>query len=99
MNSTILQVPLSKQLRMQATQVAESQGFSSLQEAVRIFLTQLANQTTQVSFQPVVQLSKKNKKRYAKITEDIKKSKNISPALKNADEVMDFLNSDGKLKK
>jgi hypothetical protein len=50
MDNTILQVPLSKQLRLQAAQAAEAQGFSSLQEAVRVFLQELAIGTIQLRF-------------------------------------------------
>lgn len=42
MNRTILQVPLDRTLRKEAEKQALSQGFSSLQEAVRIFLKKLA---------------------------------------------------------
>lgn len=38
---TVLQVPLSIDLRRQAKKQALAQGFSSLQEAVRVFLKQL----------------------------------------------------------
>jgi len=60
MDSTILQVPLSKQLRLQATQAAEEQGFSSLQEAVRVFLQELAVGTIQLRFVRVGKKEKKN---------------------------------------
>ena len=42
MQRAVLQVPINSQLRQQAEKAAMSQGFSSLQEIVRLFLTKLA---------------------------------------------------------
>jgi len=39
----VLQVPMSKELRKKATLAALNQGYSSLQESVRIYLRQLAD--------------------------------------------------------
>jgi hypothetical protein len=57
MDNTVLQIPMSKTLRDKATQAAKEQGFSSLQEYVRVFLTALVrgrvdvmvNQTSETS--------------------------------------------------
>jgi hypothetical protein len=38
MNKTVLQIPINQELRISAEQEALSQGFSSLQELVRVFL-------------------------------------------------------------
>ena len=43
MNTTTLQIPVSKSLKTNAQEVAKKLGFSSLQEVVRIFLTQLVS--------------------------------------------------------
>lgn len=64
MNRTILQVPLDKQLKSNAEKIASDQGFSSLQEIVRVFLTQLASNRVKVTLQESVILSPKNEKRY-----------------------------------
>lgn len=37
MNNTVLQIPLSKDLRVKSLKAAEDLGFSSLQEVVRVF--------------------------------------------------------------
>jgi antitoxin component of RelBE/YafQ-DinJ toxin-antitoxin module len=42
MNRVTLQVPISKEIKLAAQDRAEAMGFSSLQEAVRIFLYRLA---------------------------------------------------------
>jgi antitoxin component of RelBE/YafQ-DinJ toxin-antitoxin module len=44
-SKTILQVPISKALRDKAAQVAADMGFTSLQEAVRLLINQLAKGT------------------------------------------------------
>lgn len=43
MNTTTLQIPVSKSLKNNAQDMAKKLGFSSLQEVVRIFLTQLVS--------------------------------------------------------
>jgi len=42
MDTTTLQIPISKDLKSSATIVARDYGFSSLQEIVRVFLRKLA---------------------------------------------------------
>ena len=78
MDTTILQVPLSKGLKSNATDVAREYGFSSLQEIVRLFLAKLAKKELIVSIgEAPVKLSSKNDRRYQKMEEDYKKGKNI----------------------
>lgn len=94
MNSTILQVPIEKSLRDKATLAARSQGFSSLQEAVRIFLNQLSFQSLRVTFEPQsVQLSPKAIKRYSQMSQDVKSGKTIANGFDNIDEISKYLNS------
>lgn len=82
MSRTILQVPVNGALRREAEKQALSQGFSSLQEAVRIFLKKLAKGVIGISFEEekVIQLSPRAIKRYDKISEDIRKGKNVYSA-------------------
>lgn len=70
---TVLQVPLSIDLRKEAEKQAFAQGFSSLQEAVRVFLKKLAKGTIGITFEDeeAVQLSIKNARRYDKMIDDI----------------------------
>lgn len=50
MDRVTLQVPVSKDIKIAAQARAEEMGFSSLQEAVRIFLYQFAAGKVDVSF-------------------------------------------------
>ena len=93
MDSTILQVPISKSLRNDASLAALNMGFSSLQEAVRVFLTQLKTQVVKISFeQPPVQLSANAIKRYDKISDNFKLNKNKYPSFTDVDKMMEYLN-------
>lgn len=79
MNTTILQVPISKSLRDEAVVAARAQGFSSLQEMVRVLVTKLARKQLALTIteEPVIRLSKKAEKRYAEMREDFRKGKNV----------------------
>lgn len=76
-NKTILQVPIDISLRDQALRAAESLGFSSLQETVRVFLKKLASQTIEISFEETERLSPKAERRYARMIKDYGNNKNI----------------------
>lgn len=78
MQKAVLQVPLPKSLKVSAEAVALEQGFSSLQEAVRLFLKRFANRMMTVTFEEpeVIRLSKKAKERYRKMDEDFKQGRN-----------------------
>lgn len=82
MNRTVLQIPLSKELKLSAEEAALDYGFSSLQEILRVFMKKLVLRTVNLSFkeEKVVHLSKKNEKRYLKMDEDFKKGRNIYTA-------------------
>lgn len=86
---TVLQVPLNIDLRKEAEKQALAQGFSSLQEAVRIFLKKLSRGVIRIALndEESVQLSARAIKRYNKISEDFRKGKNVYVA-KNADDLM-----------
>ncbi len=71
MKTVNLQVPISEELRLSAQESAIEQGFSSLQEAVRIFLNKLAQRTIDVVFTPRAEkLTPKTEKRYLKMLHD-----------------------------
>ncbi len=94
MNTTILQVPINKELRDEASDAATKLGFSSLQEAVRVFLAQLPTQTVKITFEhPPVQLSAKAIKRYDKMSEDIESGKAKTKSFDNVEDMMKYLNS------
>lgn len=75
MNSTILQIPIDKNIRNQAASYAEKMGFSSLQEVVRLFLNKIAIGEIGVTFEQNVPLSTKAIKRYNKIINEIDSGK------------------------
>ena len=91
MSRTILQVPVSKDLKEKAEEAASKQVFSSLQESIRIFLTKLATNKLEITIQEPNRLSEASEKRYLKQTLDFEKNKNISSA-KSAEELMRQLN-------
>lgn len=97
MNTTTLQVPISKELKSNATAVAKEFGFSSLQEIVRVILTKLSRKELTLEVTPTVpaeyiKLSPAAKKRYARMTKDFKTGKNIFQA-KDVDDLIDQLNA------
>lgn len=76
-----MQVPVSADLRKAAEAEAKEQGFSSLQDAVRVFLKKLANRTIGLRFEESsIQLSQRAIRRYNKIDEDIEKGRNVYKA-------------------
>ncbi|MEK7517413.1 MAG: hypothetical protein AAB583_02595 [Patescibacteria group bacterium] len=89
---TVLQVPIDASLRKDAEKQALEQGFSSLQEAVRVFLKKLAQGAMGITFEreEAVQLSPRAIKRYDKMAEDFRKGKNIYTA-KSVDDLMRHL--------
>lgn len=80
MNRTVLQVPVSVELRRGAEREAMRQGFSSLQDLVRIFLKKLADGLLRVNLEESVELSPRAIKRYDKMHEDFKAGRNFYTA-------------------
>jgi len=74
---------MSRNLKVSAEKVANEYGFSSLQEAIRVMVTQLSRRelTITVEEKPkeeyVEYLSPAAEKRYKKAVEDIKAGRNI----------------------
>ncbi|MDO8609630.1 MAG: hypothetical protein Q7R95_03710 [bacterium] len=77
MNTTILQIPMSKSLKNSAAGVAQEYGFSSLQDLLRVVLTQLSRRELVISIEKPVYLSKKNEQRYIKMSKDFTQNKNV----------------------
>ena len=90
---TVLQVPVDASLRKDAEKQALAQGFSSLQEAVRIFLKKLSRGVIGITLndEESIQLSARAIKRYNKISEDFRKGKNVYTA-KGVDDLIEQLN-------
>lgn len=93
MDTTILQVPISKTLRNQAASVAQRHGFSSLQEAVRVFLRQFASKQVGITFSDNVRLSAKNEKRYLKMIKDVQSGKVKTKSFTSVDDMMKYLSA------
>jgi antitoxin component of RelBE/YafQ-DinJ toxin-antitoxin module len=78
MNTTTLQVPISKNLKTDAVAVAREYGFSSLQEIIRVLLAKLAKRELVIKIIEVpIYLSKKAEKRYLNIDKDFDQGKNV----------------------
>lgn len=88
MSKTVLQIPIDSTLRTEAEKAALAQGFSSLQESVRLFLRKLADGVVGVKFEETVRLSAKAEKRYNKILDDIESGKEKVYSAKNVDDLM-----------
>ena len=89
MATTTLQIPIAKRVRDNATKVAHQQGFSSLQEVVRVFLSKFADRCIDISFTPpIVQLSEENAKRYDRMVEDVLAGKVKTKTFSNVDDLM-----------
>lgn len=80
MSKTILQVPISKDLKEKAEEAASKQGFSSLQESVRVFLTNLSQGNLKISFETAVRLTPKAESRYEEQLRDIESGRNVESA-------------------
>lgn len=94
MSNTILQVPLSKDLRDQAASAASKMGFSSLQEIVRVFINKVASGSLEIKLEEPVQLSPRAIKRYNKIIDDIDSGKTKLKSFTSVKSLMKDLNED-----
>lgn len=92
MNRVVLQVPVSADLRKSAEIEAKAQGFSSLQDAVRMFLNKLASKMIEVRLGESGQLSKRNASRYEKMVEDVQRGRIKAKAFDGVDSLMKHLN-------
>ncbi len=91
---TVLQIPMDLALRRSVEKVALEEGFSSLQEAVRLFLHQFKDRLIQFQYaqpKPVI-LSKKAIKRYEEVMTDMDNG-NYSGPFETVDELMAHLKS------
>lgn len=96
MSRIIIQTPVTAQLRREAENVAREQGYSSLQDAIRMYLRKLANREIKVQIQeqfPPVQLSKRAANRYDKMTKDILSGKTKLKSFNSVEELMKDLES------
>ena len=75
MNKVTLQIPVDRTLKLSAEQRAIEYGFSSLQEAIRIFMTQFANKSLSIGFSQVGQDEILSTKQEAMLSRKYKKAK------------------------
>jgi antitoxin component of RelBE/YafQ-DinJ toxin-antitoxin module len=92
-SNTILQVPVSKDLRNQAALMADEMGFSSLQEVVRLFMAKLASGMVEVTFQEPVQLSPRAVRRYEKMIREVEGGKVKTKSFTSVEALMKDLNA------
>ncbi len=93
MNDTLIfQVPMSRKLRDAARLAAKEQGFSSLQEYVRVMVSKLSRKEINLHVHAPVQLSPRAIKRYNRMAKEIEDGKNIIRT-KNLDELFAVLHS------
>jgi antitoxin component of RelBE/YafQ-DinJ toxin-antitoxin module len=93
METTNLQIPIRMTLKKSATEAALAQGFSSLQEAVRVFLKKLSEGSMNVSYiEKTIQLSTKAIRRYNRMSKEIESRKGWHEA-KDVDDLMKQLNA------
>ena len=85
---------MSKELRNKAASSAQKMGFSSLQETVRVFLRQLAEEEVKVRFEETVKLSPKAIRRYNKMIDEIEKGKVKTKSFSDTDSLIKYLNED-----
>lgn len=74
---TVLQIPMTMELRESAASAAIAEGFSSLQEAVRVILKKLANREMRVAVTSDVRMSKAAEARYIKMDKDFETGENV----------------------
>jgi hypothetical protein len=93
MKRTIVQVPMSSELKINAEKAARADGFSSLQEAIRVFLQKFSTKQITLSMQTIDDeppLSAKAKRRYGKMVKEIKQGKGLVH-VENTDELFRLL--------
>ncbi len=96
MNKVTLQIPVNKSLKISAEQAALESGFSSLQEALRVFMTQLAKKTITFGFSegtPDEVLTPRQEailtKKYEKARKEIERGEGVT--VNSVDEMMKYL--------
>ena len=93
MSTTVMSLKTDKRLKEEAQKLAKKIGFP-LGTLINAFLRQfIRDKAVHFSTEPTIPMSKALEKELGKIEKDIKEGKNISPALKNADEIIDYLDN------
>lgn len=97
MSRTVLQIPMSPTLRRDAEKAALKQGFSSLQDFLRVVMNRLAlgklSTVIEDEENKAVRLSPRAARRYDKMYEDIKSGKEKVYTAKSVEDLMAHLMS------
>jgi len=92
MDTTILQIPVTKSFRDQVSDVVIDMGFSSLQDYLRLIMKKTLTKEIDVTVGPKpIILSAKNAKRYDKMVDDVLSGKEKVKKFDNVDDLFDDL--------
>lgn len=92
MDTTILQIPITKSFRDQVSEVVVDMGFSSLQDYLRLIMKKTLTREIDVNIGPKpVVLSTRNAKRYDKMVNDYLSGKAKTKSFDNADDLLNDL--------
>jgi antitoxin component of RelBE/YafQ-DinJ toxin-antitoxin module len=95
MQRTILQIPMSKDLKEKAETVSYDLGFSSIQEAIRVLLMKLSKREFSLRVEETEEinyLSPKAERKFKKAVADIKAGRNVTKT-ENVDKLLELLKS------
>jgi antitoxin component of RelBE/YafQ-DinJ toxin-antitoxin module len=88
----IMQVPLPKTLKIASEAITKELGFSSLQEAIRVFLTKLSRREITIAMEESDErLSPRAARRYAKMISEIREGKVKTTSFTDVDEMLHYL--------
>lgn len=92
MDSTILQIPITKSFRDKVSEVVIEMGFSSLQDYLRLIMKKTLTKEIDVTIGPKpIVLSARNAKRYDKMVDDVLSGRVKTKSFDNVDDLMDDL--------
>ena len=92
MDSTILQIPITKSFRDQVSDVVIEMGFSSLQDYLRLIMKKTLTKEIDITVGPKpIMLSAKNAKRYDKMVDDVLSGKEKVKSFDNVDDLFNDL--------
>ncbi|MFZ2152598.1 MAG: hypothetical protein WAV41_00885 [Microgenomates group bacterium] len=100
MDTTIIQVPVTKSFRDEMAKIAINMGFSSLQDLIRFNLTQIKNKIitpAMVSTFYSEKLSPKAVAKYDKMSDDIKSGKEKTLKFKTTRDMFKYLNDPNRI--
>lgn len=92
MDSTILQIPITKSFRDQVSEVVLEMGFSSLQDYLRLIMKKTLTKEIDITVGPKpIVLSARNAKRYDKMVDDVLSGREKVKSFDNVDDLFNDL--------